>query len=45
MSQAEYNKMVETGTVQEKFSGTTHVATPADMSAFGKQAKPGSVYV
>ena len=45
MSQAEYKKMLESGTVPESFSGTTHVANPADMSAFGKQAKPGSIYV
>ncbi|SHI25091.1 hypothetical protein SAMN02745823_03900, partial [Sporobacter termitidis DSM 10068] len=45
MSQAEYKKLLETGTVPESFSGTTHVANPADISAFGKQAKPGSVYV
>jgi len=45
MSQAEYKKLLETGTVPESFSGTTHIAYPADISAFGRQAKPGSIYV
>ena len=45
MSQAEYKKLLETGTVPESFSGTTHVASPANVNAFGKQAKPGSIYV
>lgn len=43
MSQAEYDTMVKTGKVPESFSGTTHVANPADPKAFGKQAKPGSI--
>ncbi|NDP59174.1 MAG: hypothetical protein GZ090_07445 [Oxalobacteraceae bacterium] len=33
------------GKVQESFSGTTHVAVPANPSAFVNQARPGSVYV
>ena len=45
MSQAEYNKIVKTGVVQESYSGTTHVANPASIDAFGKQAKPGQIYV
>lgn len=45
MSQGEYDEMVKTGYVQESISGTTHVARPADISAYIKQAKPGSLYV
>jgi RHS repeat-associated protein len=45
MSQAEYDAMAASGRVQESFSGTTHVASPADASAFINQAKPGSLYV
>ncbi len=45
MSEAEHQKMVDSGFVQESFSGTTHVGSPASQSAFGKQAKPGSFYV
>ena len=45
MSQAEYDKMIKTGVVQESYSGTTHVANPASIEAFGKQAKPGQIYV
>ena len=45
MSREEYNKMIKTGKVQESFSGTTHVANPASMDAFFKQAKIGSIYV
>jgi hypothetical protein len=45
MSQTEYNAMVDSGKVQESFSGTTHVASPADGSAFINQAKPGSLYI
>ena len=42
----EYKKMVSTGKVQISYSGnTTCVANPADLTAFGKQAKNGSVYV
>jgi RHS repeat-associated protein len=45
MSQAELDAMKASGRVQESYSGTTHVATPANASAFINQAKPGSVYV
>ena len=46
MSQSEYDKMIETGRVQMSPSGnTTYVANPADINAFNKQAKPGSIYV
>jgi hypothetical protein len=45
MSPAELAKMQETGRVQESFSGTTYVAFPSKPTAFGSQAKPGSVYV
>ena len=46
MSQEEYAKMVETGKVQMSPNGnTTYVANPADINAFGSQAKPGSIYV
>jgi RHS repeat-associated protein len=45
MSKAEYDTMVKTGKVSESYTGTTHVANPADANAFGKQAKPGSMYV
>lgn len=45
MSQAEHDAMKASGTVQESMSGTTHVANPADASAFINQAKPGSMYV
>ena len=37
--------MLSTGKVIESNSGTTHVATPANINAFGKQAPKGSVYV
>lgn len=45
MSQAEYDAMQASGKVQESFSGTTHVASPADASAFINQAKSRSLYV
>jgi hypothetical protein len=45
MSEAEYSLMVNTGKVQESLSGTTHVANPAAVEAFMKQAAPGSRYV
>jgi hypothetical protein len=45
MSQIEYNAMKNSGKVQESFSGTTHVANPAEATAFMSQAKPGSLYV
>lgn len=45
MSEKEYNAMTSTGYVQESYSGTTHVARPANPNAFIKQAKVGSYYV
>jgi hypothetical protein len=45
MSQEELQKMQKTGTVQESHTGTTHIAHPANVDAFGRQAKPGDVYV
>ena len=45
MSQAEYDKMVETGKVQMSGDNKVHVANPADANAFGKQAPNGSIYV
>ena len=45
MSQAEYDAIKASGKVQESLSGTTHVASPADATAFINQARPGSVYV
>ena len=46
MSCAEYDKMVKTGRVQMSPNGNrSYVAYPADINAFGKQAKPGSIYV
>lgn len=46
MSRAEYDKMVKTGRVQMSPNGNrSYVAYPADINAFGKQAKPGSIYV
>jgi hypothetical protein len=45
MSQGEFSAMRTSGKVQESFSGTTHVANPADASAFINQAKPGSLYI
>jgi hypothetical protein len=45
MSQAEYDAMVNTGKVQESSIGTTYVASPNDINAFGKQARPRSIYV
>jgi hypothetical protein len=45
MSRTEYDAMIGSGRVQESFSGTTHVASPADASAFINQAASGSLYV
>ena len=45
MSTAEYDQMLSTGKVIQSNSGTTHVATPANINAFGEQAPKGSVYV
>lgn len=45
MSKQEYDSMLKTGKVIESHTGTTHVALPADVNAFRKQAKPGSMYI
>ncbi len=41
MGEAEHAAMTETNMVQESFTGTTHVASPANPFAFQAQAKPG----
>jgi len=45
MSETEHEAMTKTGKVQESYTGTTHVAHPANIEAFRKQAKPGTMYV
>ncbi|MET0268413.1 MAG: hypothetical protein ABW202_22705 [Duganella sp.] len=45
MSGAEYRAMLNTGKVQESYSGTTHVLLPPDWYAFSRQARPGDLYV
>ena len=45
MSKDEYEIMKTTGHVPESLSGTTHVASPANIEAFQKQAPKDSVYV
>jgi hypothetical protein len=45
MSPDELQKMWATGKVVQSNTGTTHVGYPANIDAFGKQAKPGAVYV
>ncbi|MBC8952820.1 RHS repeat-associated core domain-containing protein [Xenorhabdus sp. PB62.4] len=45
MSPDELQKMRATGKVIQSNTGTTHVGYPANIDAFGKQAKPGAVYV
>lgn len=45
MSQEEYSKMLETGQVQMSGDHKVHVANPANIDAFQKQAPKGSVYV
>ena len=45
MSPAEYEQMINTGKVIQSSTGTTHVVSPADINAFGKQAKNGAIYV
>jgi RHS repeat-associated protein len=45
MSPMELEEMIKTGRVVESYTGTTHVANPASVEAFGKQAKNGSLYV
>ena len=43
--QEEYNKMILSGKVQMSGDNKVHVANPADINAFGKQAPKGSLYV
>ena len=45
MSQEEYDKMISTGKVQMSGDNKVHVANPADINAFEKQAPNGSLYV
>jgi len=45
MSETEFNNMQSSGFVQEGAGGVTFVARPANISAYAKQAKPGSFYV
>ena len=45
MSSSEYKQMIHSGRVVQSTTGITHVAYPADIEAFGKQAKPGTMYV
>jgi hypothetical protein len=44
MSPAEYDAMVESGTVQEGAGGVTSVVNPADPEAFMGPPPPGSTY-
>lgn len=44
MSKTEHGEMTKTGKVIESSTGTTHVATPASVDAFSKQAKNNTVY-
>lgn len=45
MSWQEHDQMTATGYVQESNSGTTHVALPADQSAYQAQTTSDSLYV
>jgi len=45
MSQGEYDKMFSSGKVQMSGDNKVHVASPADINVFGKQAPKGSLYV
>jgi hypothetical protein len=45
MHPEELEAMEKTGMVQESWSGTTFVAHPADINAYGRQAKTSQVYV
>ncbi|WP_387465564.1 hypothetical protein [Photorhabdus sp. RM323S] len=45
MGLTEYQQMVDIGRVVQSSTGTTHVAYPVDVNAFGKQAKNGTMYV
>ncbi|MBQ4765463.1 hypothetical protein F9U43_22240, partial [Pectobacterium versatile] len=45
MGPTEYKQMIDSGKVVQSSTGTTHVAHPANIDAFGKQAKPGTMYI
>jgi hypothetical protein len=45
MSQGEHDKMIQTGRVQMSVDNKVHVANPANIDAFSKQAPKGSIYV
>ena len=45
MSREEYDKMIKTGKVQMSCDNKVHVAFPASIEAFEKQAPMGSIYV
>jgi len=45
MREAEYRKMVETNQVQMSGDNKVHVANPADINAYSRQAPMGSIYV
>ena len=45
MSQQEYDKMVASGKVQMSGDNKVHVANPANINTFEKQAPKGSLYV
>ena len=45
MCRDEYDKMISSGKVQMSSENMTHVANPADINAFGRQAPKGSIYV
>lgn len=45
MSSHEYSLMMTSGFVQESNSGTTHIALPADQTAFEPQAPVSNFYV
>jgi hypothetical protein len=45
MSAFEYDAMLNSGMVQESYSGTTHVLLPPDLYSFARQARTGDVYV
>ena len=45
MCRAEYDKMIESGKVQMSADNKVHVANPANIGAFEKQASKGSIYV
>ena len=45
MSRAEYDKMISSGKVQMSSENMTHVANPADINAFVRQAPKSSIYV